>query len=203
VNERWIPLDVADCDENPFVQFRIWYDEGLDEMDEREAITLVSASANARPSARMVLLRHIDATSFGWFTNYNSRKGRELAENPYAALLWYCEPFGRQIRIEGAVAKMDPVLSDRYFASRPRGHQIGAHASAQSEPLSSRAEFDAKVHALTVAFEGKEIARPKHWGGYRLSPDTFEFWQRREDRLHDRVLYVLDAGVWRRERLSP
>jgi len=203
VSQRWVPLDVADCDPNPFVQFRRWFDEARDVVREREAITLVTATRDGAPSARMVLLRHADATTFGWFTNYDSRKGQELEENPQAALLWYCEPLGRQIRIDGEVAKMSASDSDRYFASRPRGHQIGAHASHQSTPLATRAQLEARVAELDVAYEGREVPRPENWGGYALTPRTFEFWQHREDRLHDRVAYRKVADEWFRERLAP
>ena len=146
MSERWVPLDLTDCDPSPFAQFATWFDAAR-EVREREAIALVTATSDARPSARMVLLRHVDDATFGWFTNYDSRKGRELAQNPYAALLWYCEPLGRQIRIEGEVAKMSAGDSDRYFASRPRGHQIGAHASAQSATLETRAQLEGRVLA--------------------------------------------------------
>jgi pyridoxamine 5'-phosphate oxidase len=203
VNERWIPLDVADCDPNPFVQFRRWFDEALGHVREREAIALVTATRDARPSVRMVLLRHVDETSFGWFTNYESRKARELEENPHAAILWYCEPLGRQIRVEGVVEKMSSAASDQYFGTRPRGHQIGAHASHQSQPLATRADLEGRVADLERRYEGVEIDRPENWGGYTLNPSLFEFWQHRQDRLHDRVLYWFDAGQWRRERLYP
>jgi pyridoxamine 5'-phosphate oxidase len=185
------------------VQFGRWFDEARDVVREREAVTLVSASRDARPSARMVLLRHVDESTFGWFTNYDSRKGRELEENPFAALLWYCEPLGRQIRIEGTVARMSADDSDRYFASRPRGHQIGAHASAQSTVLETRAQLERRVADLETSFEGREVPRPTNWGGFALSPRTFEFWQHREDRLHDRVSYRIVSGEWYRERLAP
>ncbi|MFZ1063412.1 MAG: pyridoxamine 5'-phosphate oxidase [Acidimicrobiales bacterium] len=203
MSERWIPLEVDECDANPFVQFRRWFDEALGEVREREAVALVTATRDARPSARMVLLRHVDETSLGWFTNYESRKARELDENPHAAILWYCEPLGRQIRVEGVVTTMTRAASDRYFASRPRGHQIGAHASHQSEPLASRGELEERVAELTAHYEGLEIERPENWGGYVLVPSTWEFWQHRQDRLHDRVLYRLEAGQWRRQRLYP
>ena len=203
MSERWIPLDVADTDPDPVTQFRRWFDEGATEMREREAIALVSATADAFPSVRMVLLRHVGDDGFGWYSNYHSRKGRELAQNPHAALLWYCEPLGRQVRIEGDVRHMDAAASDAYFASRPRGHQIGAHASAQSEPLSSRAELEDHLADLERRFEGVDVPRPAHWGGFLLVPRSFEFWQHRRDRLHDRVVYSPAPAGWTRQRLSP
>jgi pyridoxamine 5'-phosphate oxidase len=203
MSERWIPLDVSGVDPNPFVQFQLWFAEALGEMADREAIALVTATREGTPSARMVLLRYHDDASFGWYTNYDSRKGRELAENPHAALLWYCEPLGCQIRIEGPVEKMTSAESDAYFAGRPRGSQLGAHASHQSEPLVSRAELEERVADFARRFEGREVPRPENWGGYRLLPDRFEFWQHRDDRLHDRVIYLADGPSWRRERQSP
>jgi pyridoxamine 5'-phosphate oxidase len=203
VSERWIPLDVADTDPDPLTQFRRWFDESRAELREPEAITLVTATAQGRPSARMVLLRHLDRDGLGWFTNYESRKGRELAANPHAALLWYCEPLGRQVRVEGPVRQMSPEASDAYFASRPRGHQLGAHASAQSSRLASRAAFEAHLAEIEARFEGREVPRPPYWGGFLLVPEYYEFWQHRRDRLHDRVVYLPEGEGWHRERLSP
>ncbi len=203
MSERWVPFDVTDADPNPFVQFEKWFAEGSAEVREPDAVTLATVDASGRPSSRMVLLRHHDGEGFGWFTNYESRKGHDLDANPVAALLWYCEPLGRQIRIEGSVQRMTAAASDAYFASRPRGHQLGAHASAQSTPLASRAAFDERLAEVTAAFEGQEIPRPAYWGGYLLTPDSFEFWQHRRDRLHDRVIYSLREGQWERERQAP
>ncbi len=199
---RWVALDEGDCDRDPMVQFARWFDEGSVMVD-REAVALVTASADGRPSARMVLLRHLDATSIGWYTNYESVKGRQLAENPHAAILWYCEPLGRQVRFEGLVAPMSDAESDVYFAQRPRGHQIGAHASRQSEPLASRAALEARVAALEASYAGREVARPAHWGGYRLTPTFVEFFQQRADRLHDRLWYTATPDGWRIERHYP
>ena len=172
-------------------------------MREREAIALITATSDARPSARMVLLRYVGSDGFGWYSNYTSRKGQELSQNPYASLLWYCEPLGRQIRIEGTVRHMDDAASDAYFASRPRGHQIGAHASAQSSVLAERAELERCLAQLEGEFEDRTVPRPENWGGFLLTPSAFEFWQHRQDRLHDRVVYAAEESGWRRERLAP
>lgn len=203
MNARWTPFDLADSHPDPFEQFRLWFEDVKDEPFEREAITLVTSTHDGQPSARMVLLRHADDHSFGWFTNYDSRKARELSENPHAALLWYCEPRGRQVRIEGDVRKMSDADSDAYFAKRPRGHQLGAHASAQSEPIASRQELEERVAAVQERFVGREVPRPNNWGGYLLEPTAFEFWQQRSDRLHDRIMYSPDAPRWRRQRHAP
>lgn len=196
-------LDPSTVDADPFAQFARWFDEAAAHPGDREAVALVTAGADGRPSARMVLLRHRDASSYGWYTNYASRKGRELAANPRAALLWYCEPLGRQVRVEGAVEPMEPAESDAYFSRRPRGHQLSAHASAQSEPLASRAQLEARLADAEARFAGRDVERPAHWGGFRLTPDAFEFWQHRDDRLHDRVAYARAGGAWERVRLSP
>ncbi|MGC1419234.1 MAG: pyridoxamine 5'-phosphate oxidase [Acidimicrobiales bacterium] len=200
---NWVPLGVEDCDPNPFVQFQDWYDQALGLMPDRAAIALATSTLSGRPSARMVLLRHVDDHGFGWYTNYESHKGEELAVNPHAALLWYNEPQGRQIRIEGPVARMDEAQSDAYFGSRARGHQLGAHASRQSRPLASRRELEDRVCEVEVEFAGRDVPRPDRWGGYCLTPVMFEFWQHREDRLHDRVVYSPDGDGWTRERRSP
>jgi pyridoxamine 5'-phosphate oxidase len=199
----WTPLNVQDCDENPFVQFNVWFDQSEALMADRQAIALVTSTPDGHPSARMVLLRYVDEHSFGWYTNYESRKGHELEVNPYAALLWYNEPQGRQIRIEGAVARMTESESDDYFNARARGHQIGAHASHQSQPLASREELEERVSELKSEFAGHDVPRPQYWGGFRLKPTAFEFWQHRDDRLHDRVVYSLLGETWSRERRSP
>jgi pyridoxamine 5'-phosphate oxidase len=203
VNEFWIPLELSDCDLNPFVQFRRWFDEAKGEMLERDAISVATSTPDGKPSTRMVLLRHVDDHSVGWFTNYESRKGRELTENPFASILWYCEPRGRQVRMEGAVEKMTSAESDAYFATRGRGSQLGAHASSQSSVIASREELEQRVREFDAQFAGREVPRPQFWGGFRLTPNRFEFWQHREDRLHDRIVYLPSANGWSLERQAP
>jgi pyridoxamine 5'-phosphate oxidase len=203
-NPRWIPLDVDSLDPDPFVAFETWWAEAIDVVSEPESICLATADAAGRPRARMVLLRARDARGFCFFTNYESRKGQDLAENPRAAIVWYIEPLGRQVRIEGEVEQLSGAESDAYFASRARGHQLGAHASNQGRVVESRAALEAQVEAVTADFEGVEVSRPAHWGGYRLVPDHFEFWQHRGDRLHDRIVYeALPGGDWSRVRQQP
>ncbi|HEY5263228.1 MAG TPA: pyridoxamine 5'-phosphate oxidase [Acidimicrobiales bacterium] len=203
MSEKWIPLEVADCDANPFVQFRRWFDEAKGEMLERDAVSVATSTLDGKPSSRMVLLRHVDDHSVGWFTNYESRKGRQLEANPFASLLWYCEPLGRQVRMEGGVAKMTAAESDAYFATRARGSQLGAHASAQSSAIASREELEDRVRAFDVEFARRDVPRPAFWGGYRLTPNRFEFWQHRDDRLHDRVVYLPASEGWSLERQAP
>ena len=199
----WTPLDLAECDPNPFVQFRIWFDEAKGEMLERDAVSIATSTPDGRPSTRMVLLRHVDDHSVGWFTNYDSRKGRQLDANPHAAILWYCEPRGRQVRMEGAVEKMTAAESDAYFATRARGSQLGAHASAQSNVIANREELERLVRAFDAEFAGRDVPRPAFWGGFRLTPNRFEFWQHRDDRLHDRIVYLANLDGWSLERQAP
>ncbi len=200
----WIPLDVLALDADPFVQFERWWEEAVAVMREPEAICLATADGSGQPRARMVLLRGRDERGFSIYTNYSSRKGQDLAENPKAALLWYVEPLGRQVRIEGRVEKVSAQESDEYFAARPRGHQIGAHASFQSQVIADRALLEDAVTEATARFGGHDVPRPDHWGGYRLVPTSFEFWQHREDRLHDRGIYTpLVGGGWQVQRHQP
>ncbi len=197
------PLDEADVDPDPFAQFGRWFEEASVEIRMPEAVALATADDRARPSIRMVLIKAWNERGFVFHTNYESRKGRELEDNRRAALLFYWDVFGRQIRIEGAVERVSPEESDAYFDTRPLGAQIGARASWQSRPTDSREALDQRVQELTREFEGRTVPRPEWWGGYRLQPDCFEFWQNRDDRLHDRLRYLPVGSAWRIDRLQP
>ena len=167
------------------------------------AMTLATADATGAPSARMVLLKGVDARGFQFFTNYDSRKGRELTENPRAALCWHWAWLEMQVRAEGAIERLGAAESDAYFATRPRGSQLGAWASYQSQPLDSRFALLRRVIATEGRYLGRAIPRPPHWGGFLLRPHAIEFWQGKKSRLHERRRFTLDAGTWRCERLSP
>ena len=167
------------------------------------AMTLATAGSDGRPSARVVLLKETDARGFVFYTNRNSRKGQALAAHAYAALTFHWPKLEQQVRIEGKVEHVSDEESDAYFATRPRGSQLGAWASAQSTEIASREELEAKLAAIEERFAGQDVPRPPHWGGYRVIPDRIEFWQGRPSRLHDRELYVRDANAWRVSRLSP
>ena len=167
------------------------------------AMTLATADSSGAPSARMVLLKGVDARGFQFFTNYDSRKGRELTENPRAALCWHWAWLEMQVRAEGAIERLGAAESDAYFATRPRGSQLGAWASFQSQPLDSRFALLRRVVATEARYLGRAIPRPPHWGGFLLRPHAIEFWQGKKSRLHERRRFTLDAGTWRCERLSP
>ncbi|MBX3663292.1 MAG: pyridoxamine 5'-phosphate oxidase [Burkholderiales bacterium] len=196
-------LDEADVAADPFVQFQRWFDEALRaELPMPNAMTLATATAEGAPSARIVLLKGIDHDGFVFYTNYLSRKGRELANNPRAALLFHWTELEREVRIEGGVERVSADESDEYFASRPLGSRHAAIASPQSEPVANRAALERKF-AEVAAGQGDAAQRPAHWGGYRLRPAAVEFWQGRPNRLHDRLLYTLQAGHWTLGRLAP
>jgi pyridoxamine 5'-phosphate oxidase len=197
-------LDEADVDHNPIRQFKTWFAQALDaQLPEPNTMTLATVDGRGRPSARIVLIKGVDERGFTFFTNYDSRKGRELAENPHAALLFYWIELERQVRIEGVVAKTGADESDAYFASRPASSRIGAWASEQSQVIESRAVLEAREREFSERF-GAEPPRPPNWGGYRLVPDAIEFWQGRPSRLHDRLRYTRTAnGDWQIARLSP
>jgi len=198
-------LDESGVDPDPITQFEWWYREALTTgMLEPNAMTLATATADGKPSARIVLLKDFDERGFTFFTNYESRKGAELEQNPRAALVFWWDVMERQVRIEGRVSRVEPELSDEYFGSRPLGSRLGAWASRQSSILSSRSELEQRLAVMEAKYVGGEVPRPPHWGGYRVSPDAFEFWQGRPSRLHDRIVYVRqEDGSWKIQRLSP
>jgi pyridoxamine 5'-phosphate oxidase len=165
--------------------------------------TLATADAEGRPSARIVLVRSIDERGFGFFTNYESRKGRELIANPFAALCFHWIALDEQIRVEGRAARMEPEESDAYFNGRPRGSQLGAWASIQSRVLHAREDLEVKYREIEAQYEGKSVSRPPFWGGFRIVPHRIEFWYGRPDRLHDRIRYERDGDTWRIDRLYP
>jgi pyridoxamine 5'-phosphate oxidase len=192
-----------DAAADPFKQFDRWFHDALQaELPLPNAMTLATATAAGRPSARVVLLKGVDAGGFVFYTNYASRKARELAANPYAALVFAWAELERQVRIEGAIEKVSAEESDAYFESRPLGSRLGAWASPQSMVLPDRLTLATKVAAIVLRY-GKHPPRPLHWGGYRVLPEAIEFWQGRRNRLHDRLLYTKQAGGWKIERLAP
>jgi pyridoxamine 5'-phosphate oxidase len=188
---------------DPITEFQNAVERARAHQVDTAPVVLATTDAAGRPSARLVLLRGVDAHGFVFFTNYNSRKGRELAGNPHAALCFYWASLDEQIRIEGRVERVSDDESDAYFAGRPRGSQLGAWASDQSEVLPSRETLEEKYREIERRFEGQTVGRPAFWGGYRLTPVRIEFWYGRPDRLHDRVVYVRDGSAWRIERLYP
>lgn len=186
-------------------QFRKWFAEALEkDVMEPNAMTLATSSTDGRPSARIVLLKDLDDAGFGFFTNYESQKGTELNTNPVAALLFFWPELQRQVRVVGKVVKMPAAQSDAYFSSRPAGSRLGAIASPQSREITDRTELDARLAELEQRYaDGADIPRPAHWGGYRLQPDTIEFWQGRDNRLHDRLVYSREGTRWKLVRLAP
>jgi pyridoxamine 5'-phosphate oxidase len=193
-----------EADGNAIEQFRVWFNQALEsEIPEANAMALATAGRDGTPDARMVLLKGFDELGFVFYTNYQSRKARELEQNPRASLLFYWPDLERQVRISGTAARVSEAESDEYFDSRPRGHQLGAWASNQSEPVDSREELERTAAAAAARFEGSAVTRPPHWGGYRIVPDIVEFWQGRPNRLHDRLEYTRTIDGWTRRRLSP
>ena len=197
------PLDPADCDPDPLVEVARWMQTAVDaKLSTPNAMTLATVDEHGRPAARIVLLKEIDARGFVFFTNYDSRKGRDLASHPWAALVLFWQPLHRQIRVEGAIERIAAQESDAYFATRPHGSQLGAIASPQSQPIPDRAVLETRIAELAAAHD-QHLARPTYWGGYRVLPEMIELWQGQPSRLHDRVRYRLATGSWQRDRLAP
>ena len=197
-------MDELDLDPDPLRQFEAWFTAAREAgVEVPEAMALATATPEGRPSARMVLLKQADERGFAFYTNYESRKGDELAANPQAALLFHWRPSGRQVRVEGLVERVPPDESEAYFRTRPLGSRLAAWASAQSTPLPGRAELERLYDEAAARFPGDDVPRPQHWGGFRLVPDAYEFWEHAEDRLHDRVRYTHDGATWIRSRLAP
>ncbi|NCU05148.1 MAG: pyridoxamine 5'-phosphate oxidase [Chitinophagaceae bacterium] len=197
-----LETEVAD---NPFLQFGDWWQQAVEsEIDEVNAMTLATATLEAVPDARIVLLKGYDEQGFVFYTNYESAKGQELAENPRASLLFFWKELERQVKIIGLVEKVSASESDEYFLSRPTGSQVGAWASPQSHVIENRAWLENRVKEMETKFSSEQLTRPAHWGGYRVKPVIIEFWQGRSSRLHDRIQYTLqDNGSWKIERLAP
>ena len=196
-------LDEAHASTNPFEQFHRWIDQALAAaMKEPNAMTLATADAAGRPSARIVLLRGWDERGFVFFTNYDSRKGHEVAANPFASLLFFWDVLEREVRIDGRIEQLSASESDAYFARRPRGHRLSAWASPQSRVVADRTVLEAAMDEAEQRFTG-EVPRPPYWGGYRVIPDAIEFWQGRRNRVHDRLVYHREVAAWRRQRLAP
>jgi len=195
-------MDLQDLDPDPIAALRDWLREAAD-APLSEAMTLATASTTGRPSARMVLLRGLDERGLSFFSNRTSRKGKELCENPNAALVFHWPELGRQVRVEGHVEEVEPEISAAYWESRPRGSRIAAWVSRQSEPLANRVDLDARYAEAEARFADGPVPLPDFWGGYRVVPESFEFWSHQENRLHDRVRYLRAEDGWTRNRLAP
>lgn len=197
-------LDESSVASDPFAQFRAWFDEAVRaEVPEPNAMTLATATREGHPSARIVLLKHVDARGFTFFSDYRSRKGREIDANPLGALCFLWHELERQVRIEGRIERVDRAESEAYYRARPIGSRLGAWASEQSSVLRDRAELEARYELAAAQHANEDPPLPPYWGGYRLLPDEVEFWQGRQSRLHDRIRYRREGERWRIERLSP
>jgi len=189
---------------DPMQQFGTWWQQAIEsKIEEVNAMTLATVNAEGHPSARIVLLKDYSEQGFVFFTNYESRKGKEMAVNPHVGLVFFWKELERQVRIEGMISKLNASSNDAYFQSRPEQSKLGAWASRQSSVIASRAQLETAYQQQVIAFEGKEIYRPEYWGGYLVKPDLIEFWQGREGRLHDRLEYRKNENGWQLDRLSP
>jgi pyridoxamine 5'-phosphate oxidase len=198
------PFNENQVARDPITQFKRWFDEAaLSEQPDAEAMTLSTATLDGRAAARVVLLKGCDDRGFVFFTNYESHKSREMMTNPHVAMTFYWHALHRQVRIEGSAEKVTPEESEEYFQTRPRGSQIGAWASPQSEEISDREALERRVREIEARFKGRPINCPPFWGGFRVKPEKVEFWQGRESRLHDRILYTFRDEEWRISRLAP
>ena len=197
-------LNEAEVDADPIVQFQTWFDAAVAaELPEPNAMTLATATKTGMPSARIVLLKGVDSRGFVFYTNYESRKGTELLENPQAAIVFLWKALERQVRIEGRVEKVSDAETEAYFHSRPVASQLGAWSSEQSSVVVDRTVLEQRFQDLQAQYTGQEIPRPPHWGGFRVIPQEIEFWQGRPSRLHDRLRYRLISGKWQLDRLAP
>jgi pyridoxamine 5'-phosphate oxidase len=201
---KYQQLTESKVNHNPFLQLRSWMDEAIaSHVHEPTAMNLATVSRYCKPSSRIVLLKELSESGLVFFTNYESKKGKELFQNPFASILFFWPELERQVRIEGKTTKISDEESDIYFKSRPIGSRIGANISPQSQVIPNREILEEKQLEFIKKYEGKDIPRPSHWGGYILVPDMFEFWQGRESRLHDRLQFSLVGGQWKIDRLAP
>jgi len=201
---RTAELAESDVDKNPFTQFEKWFKEALDALlYEPNVMTLATADLSGKPSARILLLKGFDENGFIFFTNYSSKKGKEMEENPQASMVFFWPELERQVRIDGLITKVAEEVSTAYFHSRPKGSQIGATASPQSTVIPNRELLENRVEELNATYADQEIPKPAHWGGYLLEPTHIEFWQGRPSRLHDRITYTSVNGAWTINRLAP
>jgi pyridoxamine 5'-phosphate oxidase len=201
---RTAELNEKDVDKNPIKQFEKWFTAAVNaQLYEPNVMTLATADKTGKPNARIVLLKGFDDQGFSFYTNYLSTKGKELKKNPQACLVFFWAELERQVRIEGKVEKLDKEASEKYFHSRPKGSQIGAIVSPQSQIITDRRILETKVEELTASYQDKTIPKPAHWGGYIVKPTSIEFWQGRTSRLHDRIKYDLVNGKWQTNRLAP
>jgi pyridoxamine 5'-phosphate oxidase len=206
IRKKYTRSGLADEDlpENPMKLFKQWFEEALSsEVTEPNAMALATTSSAGTPNVRMVLLKRIDESSINFYTNYNSRKGQDLAANPYCACTFWWAELERQVRLSGRVERLPETVSENYFHSRPRESQIGAWASEQSKPVSGREELEKKFSDIESRFKGQEIPKPEDWGGFKITIQEMEFWQGRPGRLHDRIYYLQSSGKWNRQRLAP